>query len=181
MAAALSPPDALPVPAPAPAEAVAVLPVEPPVAADAGMAEVPLLEVVSDLPILGHKEGAAAVDEVSDRKPTSLAKVVPDASTAGGPDALEEGCAEPRPVLGSGDLITARRDPNEWRGQALRFWTRGASKPLFVLDDEREEQSRDELSEYAEAAMGSLRSTMEILSRDVPRVLQVRILGIPFA
>jgi hypothetical protein len=64
---------------------------------------------------------------------------------------------------------------------AVRFWTRGASKPLFVLDDEREEQSRDELREYAEAAMGSLRSTMEILSRDVPRVLQVRILGIPLA
>jgi hypothetical protein len=57
VAAALSPPDLLPAPAPAPAEAVAVLPVEPPVAADAGMAEVPLLEVVSDLPSLGHKEG----------------------------------------------------------------------------------------------------------------------------
>jgi hypothetical protein len=160
--AALSPPDALPAPAPASAEVVAVLPVEPPVAADAGMAEVPLLKV-------------------GDLKPTSLAKGVPDASTAGGPDALEEGGAEPRPVLGSGDLIPARRDPNEWRGQALWFWSHGASKPLFVLDDEREEQSRDELREYAEAAMGSLRSTMEILSRDVPRVLQVRISGIPFA
>jgi hypothetical protein len=57
VAAALSPPDLLPAPAPAPAEAVAVLPVEPPVAADAGMAEVPLLEVVSDLPSLGNKEG----------------------------------------------------------------------------------------------------------------------------
>jgi hypothetical protein len=94
---------------------------------------------------------------------------------------LEEGCTEPRPVLGSSNLIPARRDPNEWRGQALRFWTRGASKPLFVLDDEREEQSRDELCGYAEAATGSLWSTMEILSRDVPRVLQVRISGIPFA
>jgi hypothetical protein len=83
--------------------------------------------------------------------------------------------------LGSSNLIPARRDPNEWRGQALRFWTRGASKPLFVLDDEREEQSRDELCGYAEAATGSLWSTMEILSRDVPRVLQVRISGIPFA
>jgi hypothetical protein len=50
MAAALSPPVGLPAPAPASAEAVAVLPMEPPVAADAGMAEVPLLEVVSDLP-----------------------------------------------------------------------------------------------------------------------------------
>jgi hypothetical protein len=62
----------------------------------------------------------------------------------------------------------------------LRFWTRGATKPLFVLDDEREEQSRDELRECAEAAMGSLRSTMDVLSRNVPKILQVRILGIPF-
>jgi hypothetical protein len=160
--AALSPPDVLSAPAPAPAEAVDVLPVEPPIVADAEMAEVPLLEV-------------------GDRKPASLAEGVPDASTAGGPDALEEGGAEPRPVLGSGDLIPARRDPNERRGQALRFWTRGGSKPIFVLDDEWEEQSRDELREYAEAAMGSLRSTMEILSRDIPRILQVRISGIPFA
>jgi hypothetical protein len=181
VAAALSPPYALPAPAPASAEAVAVLTVEPPVAADAGMAEVPLPEVFSDLPSLGHKEGAAAVAEVGDRKPASLAEVVPDASTAGGPDALGEGCVEPRPVTGSGDLIPARRDPSESRGQALWFWTRGTSKPLFVLDDEREEQSHDELREYAEAAMGSLRATMEILSRDVPRVLQVRISGIPFA
>jgi hypothetical protein len=187
--AAPSPPDVLPAPAPAPAEVVAVLPVEPPVAADAGMAEVPLLKVVSDLPSLGHKEGAAVVVEVGDRRPASLAEgrpstlsaMVPDASTAGGPNALEEGRAKLRPVLGSGNLIPARRNPNEWCGQVLRFWTRSASKPLFVLDDEREEQSRDELREYAEAAMGSLRSTMEILSRDVPRVLQVRILGIPLA
>ena len=71
-AAALSPPDALPAPAPASIEAVAVLPVEPPVTADAEMAEVSLLEV-------------------GDRKPASLAEGVPDASTAGGPDALEEG------------------------------------------------------------------------------------------
>jgi hypothetical protein len=116
-------------PAPAPAEAVAVLPVALPVAADAGTTEVPLLEVVFDLPSLGHKEKATAITEVGDRKPASLAKgkpsmssaMVPDASTAGGPDALEEGRAEPRPVLGSGDLIPARRDPNEWCGQALRF------------------------------------------------------------
>jgi hypothetical protein len=119
-AAALSPPDVLPVPAPAAAEAVTVLAVEPPVAADAEMAEAPLLEAV-------------------DRKPAPLAEEVPDAPTAGGADALEEGGAELRPVLGSGDLVLARRDPNEQRGQALWFWTRGASKPLFVLDDEWEE------------------------------------------
>jgi hypothetical protein len=62
----------------------------------------------------------------------------------------------------------------------LRFWTRGALKPLFILDDEREEQSRDELHECAEAAMASLRSTMEVLARNIPRILQVRISGIPF-
>jgi hypothetical protein len=161
-AVALSPPDVLPAPAPASAEAVAILPMEPPVTADAEMVVAPLLKV-------------------GDQKPASLAEEVPDAPTAWGPDALEEGGAEPWPILGSGDLILARRDPNEWRGQALRFWTRGASKPLFVLDDEREEQSRDELRECAEAAMGSLRSTMEVLSRNVPKVLQVRISGIPFA
>jgi hypothetical protein len=187
VAAAPSPPVVLPAPASTPAKVVADLPVEPPVAADVGMAEAPLLEVVSDLPSLGHKERVVTVAEVGDRRPASLAEgrpstltaMVPDASTIGGPDALEEGRAEPRPVLGSSDLILARCNPNEWCGQALRFWSRGASEPLFVLNDEREEQSRDELCEYAEAAMGSLRSTMEILSRDVPRVLQVRILGIP--
>jgi hypothetical protein len=96
-AAALSPPDVLPAPAPASAEAIAVLPVEPPVAADAEMVEAPLLEV-------------------GDRKPASLAEEVPDTSTAGGPDALVEGGAEPWPVLGSGDLIPTWRDPNVRRG-----------------------------------------------------------------
>jgi hypothetical protein len=154
-------PDVLPAPAPASAEAVAVLAVEPPVAADAEMAEAPLLKA-------------------DDQKPAPLAEEVPDAPTAGGVDALEEGGTEPRPVLGSGDLVLAWRDPNEQRGQVLRFWTHGASKPLFVLDDEREEQSRDKLRECAEATMESLRSTMEVLSRDVPRILQVRISGVPF-
>jgi hypothetical protein len=159
-AAALSPPVVLPTPAPASAEAVVVLAVEPPVATDAKMAEVSLLEA-------------------GDRKPAPLAEEVPDAPTAGGADALEKGGAKPQPVLGSGDLVLARRDPNERRGQALRFWTHGASKPLFVLDDEREEQSRDELRECAEATMGSLWSILEVLSRDVPRILQVSISDIP--
>jgi hypothetical protein len=119
--------------------------VEPPVAADVGMAEAPLLEVIPDLPSLGHKERAVVVAKVGDRRPTSLAEgrpstsiaMVPEASTAGGPDALEEGRVEPWPVLGSSDLILARRNPNEWCGQALRFWSRGASEPLFLLNDER--------------------------------------------
>jgi hypothetical protein len=120
-AAASSPPDVLSALALASAEVVAALAVEPPVAADAEMAEAPLLEA-------------------GDRRPAPLAEEVPNAPTAGGADALEEGGAEPRPILGSGDLVLARRSPNE-RHQSLRFWARGASKPLFVLDDEREEQS----------------------------------------
>jgi hypothetical protein len=136
-AAASSPPDALPALAPASAEAVAVLAVEPPVAADAGMAKASLL------------------------------------------DASEEGGAEPQPVLGSGNLVLARRSP-DGRRQSLRFWTRGASDPLFVLDDEREEQSWDGLRECAEATVGSLWSTLEVLCRDVPMILQVRISSIPF-
>jgi hypothetical protein len=81
-AAALSPPDGLPVPAPASVEAVAVLPVEPPVAADAEMAEAPLLEV-------------------DYRKPASLAEEVPDAPIVGGPDALEEGAQSRGPSWGA--------------------------------------------------------------------------------
>ena len=147
------------------------------------MVEVPPLVVIPDLPVLGHEERAAAVAEVGDQRPTTLAEGRPststtmvfDASTAGGPDALVEGRAEPRPVLGSSGLVPAQRNPNEWRGQPLRFWSRGASELLLFLNDEREEQSRNELREHAEAAMRSLRLTMEVLSRDVPRVCQVRI------
>jgi hypothetical protein len=103
VAAAPSPPDVLPAPTSAPAEAVADLPVEPPIATDVGMAKVPLLEVIPDLPSLGHKERTTAVAVVGDRRPTSLAEgrpststsMVPDASIAGGPNALEEGHAEP--------------------------------------------------------------------------------------
>jgi hypothetical protein len=117
---------------------------------------------------------------VEDRRPAPLVEEVLDAPTVEGADALEEEGTEPRPVLGIGDLILARRDPNERRGERLRFWTRGASKPLFVLDDEREEQAWDELRESAEATVGSLQSTLEVLSRDIPKILQVRISGIPF-
>jgi hypothetical protein len=174
-AVAPSPPDLLPAPASAPAEAVADLPAGPPVAPDVGMVEVPLLVVVSDLPALGHEERATAVAEVGDRRPGTSTALVFDASTAGGPDALVEGRAEPRPVLGSSGLIPAQHNPNEWSGQPFRFWSRGASEVLLFLNDDREEQSRNELHEHAEAAMRSLQLIMEVLSRDVPRVCQVRI------
>jgi hypothetical protein len=86
------------------------------------------------------------------------------------PDAPEEGGAEPRPILGSGNLVPARRSP-DGRRHSLWFWTSGDSDPLFVLDDEREEQSWDGLHECAEATVGSLRSTLEVLRRDVPEIL----------
>jgi hypothetical protein len=178
-----SSPDLLPAPTSTPAGAVADSPAEPPVASDVGMVEVPSLVVVPDLPVLDHEERATAVAEVGDRRPATLAEGRPSTSTVmvfnvsatGGPDALVEGHAELWPVLGSSDLIPAQRNPNEWRGQPLRFWSCGASELLLFLNDEREEQSRNELREHAEAAMRSLRLTMEILSRDVPRVFQVRI------
>jgi hypothetical protein len=76
--------------------------------------------------------------------------------------------------LGSSGLVPAQRNPNEWSGKPLRFWSRGASELLLFINDEREEQSRNELREHAEAVMRSLRATMEVLSRDVPTVFQVR-------
>jgi hypothetical protein len=139
--------------------------------------------VLPDLPVLGHEARAAVVAEVGDRRPATLAEegpstltaVVLDASAVGGPDASVEGRAESWPVLGSSSLTPAQLNPNEWCGQPLRFWGRGTSEPLFFLNDELEEKSRDRFREYTEAAMRSLRSTMEILSRDVPRVFEVRI------
>jgi hypothetical protein len=61
----------------------------------------------------------------------------------------------------------------------LRFRTREASEPVFVLDDEREDQSWDELRECAEATVGSLWSSLEVFCRDVPKILQVMVSGIP--
>jgi hypothetical protein len=81
---------------------------------------------------------------------------------------------ETRPVPPSGSLVPARRS-SEGRRQLLRFRTREASDPFFVLDDEREEQSWDELHECAEATVGSLRSSLEVFCRGIPKILQVMI------
>jgi hypothetical protein len=94
--------------------------------------------------------------------------------------ASEEGGTEPRPVPPSGSLVPARRI-SEGRRQLLRFRTREASDPFFILDDEREEQSWDELRECAEATVGSLRSSLEVFCRNVPKILLVMISGIPFS
>jgi hypothetical protein len=175
--------DLLRAPASTPAGAIADSLAEPPVATDVEVVEAPPPAVIPDLPVLGQEERAVVVAEVGDRRPATLAEerpsmstaVVPDASTAGGPEASMEGHAEPWPVLGSGGLTPAQLNPNEWCGQPLRFWSRDTLEPLLSLNNELEEKSRDSFREYTEAAMRSLRSTMEILSWDVPRVFQVRI------
>jgi hypothetical protein len=159
--------------------------VEPPVAAGVGTVEAPPPVVIPDLSVLDQEEGVAVVAEVGDQRPANLAEegpststvVAPDALAAGGPDALVEGRAEPWPVLGSSGLIPMQLDLSGWGGRPLLFWSRGTSdsEPLLSLNNKLEERSRDSFREYTEAAMRSLRSTMEILSRDVPRVFRVRI------
>jgi hypothetical protein len=54
--------------------------------------------------------------------------------------ASEEGGVETRSVPLGGSLVAVRRS-SEGRRQLLRFRTREASNPVFVLDDEREDQS----------------------------------------
>jgi hypothetical protein len=99
-----------------------------------------------------------------------------DASALG---ASEEGGVETRSVPPGGSLVAVRRS-SEGRRQLLRFRTCEASNPVFVLDDEREDQSWDELRVCAEATVGSLRSSLEVFCRDVPKILQVTVSGIPF-
>jgi hypothetical protein len=182
-AEAPSPPVLLPTPASIPAGAAADSSVEPPATADVGMAKVPLPSIIPNLPIFDHEEGTTIVAEVGERRVVTLVEerpdmstaVAPDASTAGGPGASVAGHAEPWPALGSSGLIPTQLNPNEWCGQPLLFWSHDTSEPLLSLNDELEEQLRGNFREYTEAAMRSLRMTMEILSRDVPRVFQVRI------
>jgi hypothetical protein len=126
------------------------------------------------LPALAPAAAEAAAVLVVER-PVAADAEMAEASLLG---ALEEGGVETRPVPPSGSLVPARRS-SEGRCQLLRFRTREASDPFFVLDDEREEQSWDELRECAEATVGSLRSSLEVFCRDVPKILQVMISGIP--
>jgi hypothetical protein len=120
---------------------------------------------------------AEAVAALAVERPVVADTEMAEASLLG---ASEEGGAGPRPVPSSGSLVPAQSS-SEGRRQLLRFRTRGASDPFFVLDDEREERSWDGLRERAEATVGSLRSTLEVLCRDVPKILQVMISGIPFS
>jgi hypothetical protein len=99
---------------------------------------------------------------------------------ASAPSASEEASVDAQSVQPGGSLVAVRRSP-EARRQLLRFRTREASDPVFVLDDEQEDQSWDELCERAEATVGSLRSSLEVFCRDVPKILQVAVSGIPFS
>jgi hypothetical protein len=98
---------------------------------------------------------------------------------ASAPKTSEEVGVDAQSVQPGDSLIAVRRSP-EARRPLLRFRTREASDPVFVLDDEQEDQSWGELRECAEATVGSLRSSLEVFCRDIPKILQVAVSGIPF-
>jgi hypothetical protein len=125
-------------------------------------------------PVLAPAATEAAAVLVGEQPVAADAEMV-EASVLG---ASEEGGVETRSASPSGSLVPARRSSEGWQ-QLLRFRTREASNPFFVLDDEREEQSWDELRECAEATVGSLRSSLDVFCRDVPKILQVMVSGIP--
>jgi hypothetical protein len=179
-AAASSPLAASPAPTSIPVGATASVPTVPPAATDVEMAEVPpplapSVLVVPDSPVFDYEEGAVVVAEVDEWRLVVLTEERPDASAAEGPNALVAGRADPWPVMGSSGLIPMQLNPNDWGGQPLVFWGRDASEPLLALNDELEEKLRSSFREYNEAALTSLRMATEILSKDVPRVFQVRI------
>jgi hypothetical protein len=83
-------------------------------------------------------------------------------------------------IQAGGSLVAVRRSPEAQR-QLLRFRTREASDPIFVLDNEQEDQSWDELRKRAEATVRSLRSSLEALCGDVPKILQVMVFRYAFS
>jgi hypothetical protein len=179
-AASSSPPASLPAPTSIPAGVAASVPTEPPIAADVEMAEVPpplapSVLVIPDSPVFDYEEGAVVVAEVDERRLVVLTEERPDALAVEGPNASAAVRADPWPTVGSSGLIPTQLNPNEWGGQSLVFWGRDTSEPLLALNDELEEKLRSSFRQYSEAAMTSLRMATEILSRDVPRVFQVRI------
>ena len=109
-------------------------------------------------------------------RPVAASVGMADASA---PKTSEEVGVDAQSVQPGGSLIAVRRSP-EARRPLLRFRTREASDPVFVLDDEQEDQSWGELRECAEATVGSLRASLEVFCRDVPKILQVAVSGIPF-
>jgi hypothetical protein len=129
-----------------------------------------------DMPPVPAPTAAEAAAVPVGERPVATDAEMAEASALG---ASEEGGVEARSVPPSGGLVAARRSSEE-RPQLLRFWTRGASDPFFVLDDEREEQSWDELRKCVEATVGSLQSSLKVFCRDIPKILQVMVSGVPF-
>jgi hypothetical protein len=137
------------------------------------------VDVVPSPPVVPAMLAPAATEVAAvpvGERPVAASVGMADASA---PSASEEVGVDARSVQPGGSLIAVRRSP-EARRQLLRFRTREASDPVFVLDDEQEDQSWDELRERAEATVGSLRSSLEVFCRDVPKILQVTVSGIPF-
>jgi hypothetical protein len=135
-------------------------------------------DVVPSPPVMPAMSAPAATEVAAvpvGERPVAADVGTADASALG---ASEEEGVEARSVPPGGSLVAARQS-SEGRRQLLRFRTREASDPVFVLDDEREDQSWDELRECAEATVGSLRSSLEVFCRDVPKILQVTVSGIP--
>jgi hypothetical protein len=179
-AAASSPPASSPTHTSIPVGAAAGAPTEPPAAVDVEMDEVPpplapSVLVIPDSPVFDHGEGAAIVAEVGEQRPAALTEERPNASAAEGPEASVAGRADPWPVVGSSSLIPTQLNPNEWGAQPLVFWGRDTSEPLLALNDEGEERLRNVFCDYSDAVMRSLKTAMEVLSQDIPRVFQVRI------
>jgi hypothetical protein len=140
-------------------------------AADADVAPSP-----PDVPVMPALAATEVIVVPVRERPVAADVETADASVLG---ASEEGGMETRSVPPGGSLVAVRRS-SEGRRQLLRFRTREASNPVFVLDDEREDQSWDELRECAEATVGSLRSSLEVFCRDVPKILHVTVSGVPF-
>jgi hypothetical protein len=140
-------------------------------AADADVAPAP-----PDVPAVLAPVATESVAVPVGERPVAADAESAEASTLGAP---KEGGVETRSAPPGGSLVAVRRS-SEGRRQLLRFRTREASDPIFVLDDEQEDRSWDELRECAEATVGSLRSSLEVFCRDVPKILQVTVSGIPF-
>jgi hypothetical protein len=130
--------------------------------------------VVPVMPAPATAEAAAVLVEGC---PAAASAGMADVSV---PKAPEEVGAVAQSVQPGDSLVAVRRSP-EARRPLLRFRTREASEPVFVLDDEQEDQSWGELRECAEATVGSLRASLEVFCRDVPKILQVAVSDIPFS
>jgi hypothetical protein len=139
--------------------------------ADAGVAPCP-----PDVPTMSAPVATEVAAVPVGERPVAADAEAAETSALG---ASEERGMETRSVL-PGDSLVAVRRSSEGRRQLLRFLTHEASDPFFVLDDEREDQSWDELRECAEATVGSLRSSLEVFCRDIPKILPVMVSGIPF-